>query len=203
MESKTKAEIIDIGQFKRLLRWCWGLIIGASLLFYFTHTKYFDATYFKEFVGTNIHSLMIAYIIITCIRAAFFLPSTIFIVMGTVLFPQYPFFVIIISMVGILLGSSFIFKAADFLTPEDLFAKKHINRMNVIHNKIEKYGFWIVLFWSFFPIVPTDLICYVAGTIKMAYWKFILAVFIGELILVNLYVWTGKSLFEFFFTSVP
>ena len=197
MESDTKVEIIEIRQFKRLLRWFWGLIIISVLLFYFTHTEYFAATYLKGFVGTNINSLMIAYIVITCIRAAFFLPSTIFIIMGSVLFPQYPFFVIIVSMIGILIGSSFIFKAADFLAPEELFSKSNLNKMNIVHNKMEKYGFWIVLFWSFFPIVPTDLICYVAGTIKMTYWKFILAVFIGELILVNIYVWTGKSLFEF------
>jgi uncharacterized membrane protein YdjX (TVP38/TMEM64 family) len=201
MESNTKSEIIDIRQFKRLLRWCWGLIIVSVLLFYFTNREYFSATFFKEFVGTNINSLVISYILISFIRAAFFLPSTIFIIMGSVLFPQYPFFVIIVSMIGILIGSSFIFRAADFLAPEELLSKTNLNKMNIVHNKMEKYGFWIVLLWSFFPIVPTDLICYVAGTIKMTYWKFILAVFIGELILVNIYVWTGKSLFEFLMAS--
>ncbi len=48
------------------------------------------------------------------------------------------------------------------------------------HNLLEKYGFPFVMFWSFLPVVPTDLICYAAGVLRMNYLKFIIAVVIGE-----------------------
>ena len=119
--------------------------------------------------------------------------------MGTVLYPEDPVFVLIVSMVGIVIGASLVYKAASILTPEQLFKDKNIARIKGVRRKMDKYGFSIVLLWSFFPAVPTDLICYVAGTIKMAFWKFILAVFLGEIILVSIYIWTGKSIIELLF----
>jgi uncharacterized membrane protein YdjX (TVP38/TMEM64 family) len=44
-----------------------------------------------------------------------------------------------------------------------------------IQRAIEKYGVFAVTLWSFAPVVPTDLICYVAGTVRMNFWKFVLA----------------------------
>lgn len=49
-----------------------------------------------------------------------------------------------------------------------------------IQNAIERYGFYAVFLWSFVPIVPTDLISYVAGIVRMSFWKFVLALTIGE-----------------------
>jgi len=116
--------------------------------------------------------------------------------MGVVLFPQNPFIVLFISMLGIISGSSFIYFSANFLNIEKLFGKKSLEKTNKINQLIEKYGLFIIFIWAFIPIVPTDLICYVAGKYKMNYLKFILALFFGELILVALYIWTGKSLME-------
>ena len=59
-----------------------------------------------------------------------------------------------------------------------------------------RYSFWIVIGWSFFPLVPTDLICYVAGIAKMSYKKLVAAVVIGELPLVTFYVFAGVELGE-------
>ena len=119
--------------------------------------------------------------------------------MGTVLYPDEPVFVLIVSMIGILIGASLVYKAASILTPEQLFSGKNLTRMEGVRSKMEKYGFSIALLWSFFPAVPTDLICYVAGTITMSFWKFILAVFLGEIILVSIYIWSGKSIIELLF----
>ena len=43
--------------------------------------------------------------------------------------------------------------------------------------------------WSAFPFVPTDLICYVAGTLRMNFTRFAL----GELPVISLYVWAVDS----------
>ncbi len=100
---------------------------------------------------------------------------------------------------GILLGASMIYYAGKLFTAEDFFSEKHQKKLPLIKDKINAHGFWIVLAWSFFPLVPTDLVCYISGATRMKYLKFILAVFLGELVLVSTYLYAGKSLFELIF----
>jgi len=119
--------------------------------------------------------------------------------MGVVLYPNQPFLVLFISMSGILVGATWVYFSAKILKIEQLFSKKNQARLKRVQNKIQKHGFLIVIGWSFFPPVPTDLICYVAGYAQMNFLKFIAALLIGELFLVSIYVWTGKGIFQLVF----
>jgi len=184
-------------KFKNNLRWIWLALVLIAIALFIFFPESFTAESLKQMLNNNSSLILFVYIALSCLRAMLFLPSTIFVLMGTVLYPDEPVFVLVVSMIGILIGASLVYKAASVLTPDQLLSGKNLTRLEGVHNKMEKYGFSIVLLWSFFPAVPTDLICYVAGTIKMSFWKFILAVFLGELILVSLYIWTGKSLLEF------
>ena len=186
-------------QFKKYLRWTWVALILIAVTLFLFYPDSFTAESLKAILNDNSTLILLAFIVLSCIRALFFLPSTLFVLMGTVLYPDEPVFVLIVSMIGILIGASLVYRAASILTPEQLFRGKNLTRMEGVRSKMEKYGFSIVLLWSFFPAVPTDLICYVAGTIKMSFWKFILAVFLGEIILVSIYIWSGKSIIELLF----
>ena len=48
-----------------------------------------------------------------------------------------------------------------------------------------------VAFWAFLPVVPTDLICYAAGLVRMPFLRMIIAIVIGELPLVMAYLLLG------------
>jgi uncharacterized membrane protein YdjX (TVP38/TMEM64 family) len=191
--------LFSMKQFKKYLRWTWIVLILIAVTLFLIYPNSFTAESLKTILNDNSSLILLAFIVLSCIRALFFLPSTLFVLMGTVLYPDEPVFVLIVSMIGILIGASLVYKAASILTPEQLFRGKNLTRMQGVRSKMEKYGFSIVLLWSFFPAVPTDLICYVAGTIKMSFWKFILAVFLGEIILVSIYIWSGKSIIELLF----
>ena len=186
-------------RFKKYLRWTWIVLILITVVLFLIYPDSFTADRLKTQLHDNSSLILLVFIALSCIRALFFLPSTLFVLMGTVLYPEDPVFVLIVSMVGIVIGASLVYKAASILTPEQLFKDKNLARIKGVRRKMDKYGFSIVLLWSFFPAVPTDLICYVAGTIKMAFWKFIFAVFLGEIILVSIYIWTGKSIIELLF----
>ena len=67
-----------------------------------------------------------------------------------------------------------------------------------VKKAIEKYGFFAVMFWSFAPIVPTDVICYIAGTVRMKLWKFVLALSIGEGVIVSIIVYGGREVMRYF-----
>ena len=49
-----------------------------------------------------------------------------------------------------------------------------------IQRLLERHGLPIVIGWSFFPLLPTDAVCYVAGVVRMRIAKVLLGVAIGE-----------------------
>jgi uncharacterized membrane protein YdjX (TVP38/TMEM64 family) len=49
----------------------------------------------------------------------------------------------------------------------------------------------IVVAWSFFPIAPTDLVCYVCGALKVDLRKCLLGVTIGEGTICAIYIFLG------------
>ena len=146
-------------------------LILITVTFFLIYPDFFTADHLKTVLHDNSSLILIVFIVLSCIRALFFLPSTLFVLMGTLLYPEDPVFVLIVSIIGILIGAFLVYKAAAILTPEQLFNGKNLTRMEGVRRKMDKYGFSIVLLWSFFPAVPTDLICYAAGAIKMVFWK--------------------------------
>jgi uncharacterized membrane protein YdjX (TVP38/TMEM64 family) len=99
-----------------------------------------------------------------------------------------------ISMLGIMVTAAYLYFASKFLEFDKLFGDKLKSKSDKITEKLNKYGFWIVLAWSFFPLVPTDLICYIAGSIRMNFFKYFSAIFIGEAVLFGIYVFLGESI---------
>ncbi len=186
-------------EFKLAFRIIWISSILFTLINYFIFPEKYTAIHLTNLLENNSNLVFIVYLIISIIRSIFFLPSTIFVIMGIALYPNNPQLVLAISMLGIILGGCWIYFSAEILKIEEVFSKKVQDKIQKTEISMKKHGFWIVLFWSFFPAVPTDLICYVAGYSKMNFLKFISALFIGELILVSIYIWTGMSLLELIF----
>ena len=185
--------------YRKIIRYLWVFMALFTLLHYFIFPEKYTAEFLLEFFQSNSSAVFITYVVLSVIRSVFFLPSTIFVIMGVVLYPDEPFLVLTVSMLGILLGATWIYLAAGFLKVEALFSENSQKKFQKAELGMKKHGFWIVILWSFFPAVPTDLICYVAGYSKMNYLKFITALFLGEIVLVCLYIWTGKSLIELIF----
>ena len=78
---------------------------------------------------------------------------------------------------------------------------KFPNKMKLWEGRLRsKNAIWIVTAWSFFPFVPTDLICYIAGIVKMPLKYLLIGVGLGELILVSCYLYLGTGIFEWMIT---
>ena len=52
----------------------------------------------------------------------------------------------------------------------------------------------IIIGWSFFPLAPTDLICYVCGVLRVRFWKFLLGVTLGEGAISAIYIYGGDQI---------
>jgi uncharacterized membrane protein YdjX (TVP38/TMEM64 family) len=99
-------------------------------------------------------------------------------------------------MLGIVFSGILIYRFSDVMGFDEMFARHAGN--DKVKKAIEKYGFFAVTLWSFAPVVPTDLICYVAGTVRMSFWRFVLAVTLGESIIVGIIVYGGQEMMKMF-----
>ena len=62
---------------------------------------------------------------------------------------------------------------------------------------LQKHELPIIVGWSFFPLAPTDLICYVCGVLEINFPKFLLGVLLGEGAICAIYISAGASALRF------
>jgi len=127
------------------------------------------------------------------------MPNTPLVLAGTLLFPEKLLMVFFISMGGILFSSAVIYYFSNYMGFDDFFETKYPGKIKTIREKMNKPGgVFFVVVWAFFPLVPTDAVCYVAGSVNMNIVKFLFAVFSGELVLVSFYIWVAKKITTLF-----
>ena len=178
----------------------WFVAILIALSCYVRNPDFFRAEELAKYIKSYHEQALYVYFIISILRGFFLIPSTPFVLAGVLLFPNHLYWVFIISMIGILFGSSIVYLFSEHLGFGETLRTKHETLYLRLYDKMQQHGVPIVILWSFFPAVPTDLICCIAGIIRMPFWKFFLAVLLGECILVLGYIYTGKALFSLLFS---
>lgn len=197
--SQKAAQETKMSLTQKIFLAIWILLILAGLGTYWLHPEWFTPESISGFIEKYHQHMLLVYFLISIGRGIFLIPSTPFVMTGAALFPHDPWTVFVISMAGVMAGTAFVFFFTEFLGLDKPIKKRFGKKMAKVSEKMEKYGFWIVLGWAFFPAVPTDLVAYTAGISKMSPWKFFSAIFLGELPLVAFYVFTGMALGEWLF----
>ena len=173
----------------------WLAVIVVCVGYYLANPAAFTAEKIAAFLERFQGAIWLVYLVFSIVRGITLLPSTPLVLAGTMLFPDQLWAVLAVSMTGILLSSTMIYYFSDFLGFDEYFERKNPDLSRNIKAKLEHpLGFLFVAGWAFFPFVPTDLVCYVAGTTRMNFAKFITAVGVGEVILVGCYVFLGGSI---------
>jgi len=176
--------------------WLGAIIVGVGSYLLYPH--WFTADNIAEFLRRFDGEIWLIYLAMSALRGFSLLPSTPLVIAGTILFPEQPLAVLAVSITGILLSSSMIYFFSEFLGFKEYFESHKPELTHKLKAKLEHpLGFLFVALWAFFPFVPTDLICYLAGTTRMKFWKFIIAVGVGELILCMFYIFFGGSLLKY------
>lgn len=175
------------------------LTIAAAMISLFLWPEHFTPDGIKAFLDKFHQEAILIYLFASMLRGLSLLPSTPLIIAGTLAFPSHPWMVLSISILGILVSSSMIYWLSDLLGFSEYFQSHQPHRIEKIRSKLEHtLGALFVAAWAFFPLVPTDLVCYVAGTTRMNFLKFISAIFIGEIILCGIYIFGGGQLLSMF-----
>ena len=140
--------------------------------------------------------VLVAYAVASVLRPVTLVPSTVLIVVGTLLFPDRYGLVFSVSLAAVVASSALIYYFFEFLGLAELFERRHAARVRWLEGQVRARGFWIVAAWSAFPFVPTDAIGYVAGSLRMPIGKYLLGVTVGEIPIVAFYVAGGTWLFS-------
>lgn len=181
-------------KLQQILKWLWISFISVCIVIYLTNPSIYSNETIATFVSDFSSYAWGAYFLIHLLRGFALLPSTPLIFAGVIIFPDHLIWVLIISLFGILCSSLLIYYCSDKLGFVEFFKKKK-EKQNLIEQKLSgKNGFYYILFWSFLPIVPTDLICYVSGALRIKLSVFISSLLLGELVLCSIYIF-GASYF--------
>lgn len=155
----------------------------------------------RESIATFLESLgnlaLLVYVILSLGRALLMMPCTPFVLAGGIVFPDQPFLVLMISLAGVVTGAFLVYSFPSFGSYDEFLESKYPDKIEAIRKRIHgPYWFWIIAGWSFFPLVPTDLICYVSGMVKLRFRKLVVALLAGEIPLVTAYVFLGAEIGE-------
>lgn len=177
----------------------WFLCIVGALTHYFIHPEEYTAAKIATFLDHYESWTLLLFLVLSVARAFVLLPVTPLIFAGALLLPGSPWTVLGMSLLGIGLASTLIYYFSDWLGFRPHFEKAAPKQLGKITHWLKHpMGPLFVAGWAVFPFVPTDLVCYVAGTVRMSFWKFIGAVLLGEAILCAIYIfgsnWVSRSM---------
>jgi len=186
-------------RFDRLAQIAWFLSCLSLAVFFFLKPHLLDPEAIKQHISSYGAAAIYLYFLISVVRGFFLLPSTPLVLAGIAMYPDRPLLVIGISMLGILFSATLLYFFSEKLGFSGYLKHRHPRLIKTTQERLagNKATLFVAL-WSFFPLVPTDLICYAAGVIKMPFVRMITGLFIGEIALVSLYVYMGKGVLDLF-----
>ena len=135
------------------------------------------------------------YLLLGCVRGFTLIPVTYLIPLGLVLLP--PGLQFVLTLVGILISSASIYYFAEHLRLAEHFETHHARQLDRTRGLLLRQELPIVIGWSFFPFVPTDLICYVCGALRVDVRKLLAGVILGEGLTCAIYIFLGRQLVSF------
>jgi uncharacterized membrane protein YdjX (TVP38/TMEM64 family) len=156
----------------------WIAIVVITLILYYVKRDLFDISFLREYVSDHNALVLILYLIILTFIGLTIIPSTPFAVAGVLLFP--PLMAYIVNLIGIITSSIVVYYFTKYLRLDLWFVSKYPAQSEKINKALHKKELPIIAGWSFFPVVPTDLIIYVSSTLNIPFWKCVLGVLIGE-----------------------
>ena len=177
-----------------------GLRVAAWVLFAaafgFLYYRY-SGSWGTEIGGLAMSSAWLAYAVymaLGAVRGFAFIPVTNLLVLAIPIFPPVP--LLMVTLIGIAISSASIYAFAGSLKLTEYFERKHAQHTERVRAALRSNPTAIVTAWSFLPVVPTDLICYVCGVMKVSFTRFMLGVLVGEGAICAVYIFAGSSLLD-------
>ena len=132
------------------------------------------------------------YLLLGSIRGLTLIPSTGLLLLAIPLFPPLELFVL--TLIGILISSLSIYFFSRSLHLAEYFGRRDKAKVDRVRHLLDRNPMAIIIAWSFFPLAPTDLICYVCGVMRISLGRVVAGVLIGEGAICALYIFLGDTM---------
>ncbi len=173
----------------------WIAIVAVILALIVIYPEMLTRESISELLNQMGAMALLAYVFMSLTRSILLIPCTPFVLAGAISFPQWPILVFVVSLAGVVVGAFLVYSFPSFGGYDRLLEEKYPEKIASLKRKMQHdRAFWFVVVWSFFPLVPTDAVCYVAGIAKMPLKKMLTALLIGEFPLVAAYVFLGAEI---------
>jgi len=137
-------------------------------------------------------ALYALYVALGAVRGFTLVPSTTLVLAAVPFMAPAP--LLACTLLGIMISSASIYYFSAALRIDERVARKHPEKIARLTDLVNRYEMPIIIGWSFFPLVPTDLICYVCGVLRVRFWKFLIGVTIGEGAICAIYIYGGDQI---------
>ena len=178
---------------RRLLIAAWLVLAGCAIDAYLAHRSWLQAHLAAAFARPPAIAWML-YMVCGALRGFTLIPSTTLVLVAIPFFPPGP--LLLCTLAGIALSSSGLYFFSSALGLGALFETRHPAQVARVRSVLTRHEMPIIIGWSFFPLAPTDLICYVCGVLEVNFWKFIVGVTAGEGTICALYIFGGDQLLQ-------
>ena len=174
--------------FRKKTFFLWLSLIIIALSLYHFDDSFFSLNLLKAFVAQHKALVCCAYLLLLSLLGLAFLPSTPFAIGSVLLFsPEEAY---LLNLIGILSSSTIVYHFSQFLGLHTVFHAKYPQQIEKAQAALNKHAFPVIIGWSFFPVVPTDVIIYVSGTLNIPFWKCLVGVMLGESALNACYIFS-------------
>jgi uncharacterized membrane protein YdjX (TVP38/TMEM64 family) len=171
----------------------WALFVAAFAFLYYRYSALWG-TGLTQLAASSAWLAYGVYLLLGAVRGFAFIPVTNLVVLAIPLIPPVP--LLLLTLAGIAISSASIYLFAGSLKLGEYFERRHAHHMERLQGALRRNPTTIVTAWSFLPVVPTDLICYVCGVMKISFRRVLLGVLVGEGAICAIYVFAGASLLD-------
>ena len=180
----------NIRVHRKILLWLWIGVLGAGLYFYFFQQEALKTLLAGLSDSPPMWAYM-AYLALGCVRGFTLVPATYLVVAGMLVLPPIPLY--LLTLVGIVVSSAAVYYFAEAMEFDRFFERRYGPQVARLRTLMARRELPIVVIWSFFPLAPTDLVCYVCGALRVDLKKCLLGVAAGEGAICAIYIFVGRQ----------
>ncbi len=182
-------------RYRRVLTYVWVAAVLAVAGWYLSSPESFTAEHFQRILKGWGPWAFPGFVAASVLRGPLLIPSTPLVLAGGAFFPEAVPAVLVVSMLGIVASATLLYRFPGFAGYDRMLQARYPEKLERLRGRLTSpWAVWFVAGWAFFPAVPTDLICYAAGLVRMPYARMITGIIVGELPLVTAYVLLGTTL---------
>ncbi|WP_026999094.1 TVP38/TMEM64 family protein [Eisenibacter elegans] len=173
----------------------WGAIALGVLGYYVYAPEFFAPANLAQLLRQAGAYALLSYGLVSAFRIFTLVPATPLVIAGGLLFADSFWLAYVLSVSGALVSATLVYYFAEFLGIAAWVRERNHPLTRRLQRQLSQpSGFWWMLLWSVLPIAPTDLMCYVAGAVRVSYFRFFLAALLGQLVINWVYLQAGAAL---------